>query len=282
MSKRKSIYDLYSAKQQGHKIVAVSCYDYTTARLVAQTDIEMIIVGDSAAQLLLGYDSTLPATMDFMVMMTAAVRRGAPDVCLVADMPFMSYQACMADALKNAARFVREAGAQIVKIEASSAYLDIVRAISDAGIAVMAHIGIKPQQISKMGRLRVEGTDAEMAQELIQLAEKMVQAGASTLLIEGTAAEVAKHITEQCVLPVISCGAGPDCDGQVLVAHDILGLTQEKKPKFSMSFSELGQAAVDAFGRYYQVVSTDQFPDHDHSYHMKAGELDKLKKLLSR
>jgi len=282
MSQRKTIFDLYSAKQQGHKIVAVSCYDYTTARLVAQTDVEMIIVGDSAAQLLLGYDSTLPATMDFMVMMTAAVRRGAPDICLVADMPFMSYQVCVGDALKNAARFVREAGAQIVKIEASGAYLDVVRAISDAGIAVMAHIGIKPQQISKVGRLRVEGTNAEMAQELCELAEKMVQAGASALLIEGTAAEVAKHITDQCALPVISCGAGPDCDGQVLVAHDILGLTQEKKPKFSMSFSELGQAAVEAFRRYYQVVSTGQFPDHDKSYHMKEGEHDKLKKLLLR
>lgn len=280
MGKRNTISDLYVAKQQGHKIVAVSCYDYTTACLVAQSKVEMIIVGDSAAQLLLGYESTLPASMEFMVTMTAAVRRGAPEVCLVADMPFMSYQVCLADALKNAARFVTEAGAQIVKVEASQAHLDVVRGISDAGIAVMAHIGIKPQQIGRMGRLCVEGTDAEMAKELIELAGRMVQAGASTLLIEGAAAEVAKLITEESAVPVISCGAGPECDGQVLVAHDILGLTQGRMPKFSQSYVELSQAAVDAFRAYYQAVSTGKFPDHDSSYHMKTGELDKLKRLL--
>ncbi|MHC4114308.1 MAG: 3-methyl-2-oxobutanoate hydroxymethyltransferase [Planctomycetota bacterium] len=275
-----TIAELVEARRKGRKIAAVSCYDYTTAKLISQTDIAMILVGDSAAQMILGFDSTLPATMDFMVAITAAVRRGAPNVCLVADMPFLSYQLGVKEAVKNAGRFVAEAGAQMVKIEAGSAYLDVVKAVSDAGMAVMAHIGIKPQSISRVGRFKAEATTAEMAAELVKLAEQMVHAGASTLLIEGTAEEVAEIITKRSEVPVIGCGSGAGCDGQILIAPDILGLTGERGPKFAKSYAQLAQNYIEAFNKYSMEVTGGEYPDKEHSYHMKQGEFERLSKLL--
>jgi len=275
-----TISELQKYKRQCKKFVAVSCYDYTTARLISQTDVEMVLVGDSAAQVVLGYESTLPATMDFMVAITAAVRRGAPNLCLVADMPFLSYQIGKAEALKNAGRFVSETGAQIVKIEASGAYLDVIKAVSDAGIAVMSHIGIRPQSISKIGRFKAEATTAEMALELIALAEQMTQAGASLLLLEGVAAEVADIITKRSDVPVIGCGSGFGCDGQILIAPDILGLTQGPGPKFSKNYADLAEDTIEAFKNYSREIKEGKFPDTGHSYHMKAGEIERLQELL--
>lgn len=280
MSDRVTIADILKAKRERRAVVAVSCYDYTTARLVAQARVEMILVGDSAAQLMLGFDSTLPATMDFMVTLTAAVRRGAPNVYLVADMPFLSYHISVAEAIRNAGRFLTEAGAQMVKVEATGAHLGTIRAISDAGIAVMAHIGIRPQRISTVGRFRAEATTAEMALELISLAEQMVGAGASALLVEGTAAEVAQVITERSDVPVISCGAGPGCDGQILIAPDILGLSQGRPPKFAKAYADLGVRSTEAYQRYASEVRAGKFPDAEHSYHMKSGELERLEEML--
>jgi 3-methyl-2-oxobutanoate hydroxymethyltransferase len=280
MDKKITISDLLVEKHQNRKIIAVSCYDYTTAKLISQTNVKMILVGDSAAQFMLGFDSTLPATMDFMVAITTAVRRGAPNVYLVADMPFLSYQVGKAEAVKNAGRFVAEAGAQMVKIEASSAYLDTIKAVSDAGMAVMAHIGIRPQTISKIGRFKAEATTAEMALELIALAEQMVRAGAASLLIEGTATQVAEIITKRCEIPVIGCGSGPGCDGQILIAPDILGLTTGIIPKFAKNYSNLADDIIQAFNKYGKEIESGTFPDNAHSYHMKAGELDRLQELL--
>jgi 3-methyl-2-oxobutanoate hydroxymethyltransferase len=280
MQTKVTIPDLLAAKQQARKIVAVACYDYTTAKLTSQADVQMIIVGDSAAQLVLGFDSTLPATMDFMVTITAAVRRGAPNVFLVADMPFLSYQTGISGAVKNAGRFVTEAGAQMVKIEASEAYLPVIKAVSDAGIPVMAHIGIKPQTISMVGRFKAEATTAEMAAELINIAQEMVASGASFLLLEGTAAEVAEIITKLSDVPVISCGSGPGCDGHVLITPDILGQTQGPSPKFAKSYADLANTTIDAFNTYAKEVQAGQYPDKDHSYHMKPGELERLQQLL--
>lgn len=280
MDTRTTIADLLSAKQQNQKIAAVSCYDYTTAKLVSQANVQMILVGDSAAQLVLGYDSTLPATMDFMVSLTAAVRRGAPNVYLVADMPFLSYQAGINEAVKNAGRFVAEAGAQMVKIEATAAYLDVIKAISNAGMAVMAHIGIRPQSIGKIGKFKAEATTAEMALELTALSEQMVEAGACCLLLEGTAAEVAEIITKRCEVPVIGCGSGPACDGQILIAHDILGLTQGQTPKFVKTYANSSGITIEAITQYSKEVQAGQFPDRGHSYHMKTGELERLQEFL--
>ncbi|MHC4293001.1 MAG: 3-methyl-2-oxobutanoate hydroxymethyltransferase [Planctomycetota bacterium] len=280
MANRITITDLIQAKQQGTKISAISCYDYTTASLVAQTPVEMILVGDSAAQFMLGFDSTLPAKMDFMVTITAAVRRGAPSVFLVADMPFLSYQIGLKEAMINAGRFITEAGAQMVKIEADKTCLELVTRLSNAGIAVMAHIGIRPQSITKVGRFRAEATTAQMALELIALAEKMVQAGASSLLLEGTAAEVSQIITENTEIPVIGCGSGPACDGQILVAPDILGLSQSKTPKFAKAYDNMARRTIDAVEKYAVEIEKGKYPDTEHSYHMKPGELDKLKEIL--
>lgn len=280
MDTKVTIADLLAAKNEGRKIVAVSCYDYTTARLIAQTNIDMILVGDSAAQSMLGFNSTLPATMSFMVAITAAVRRGAPNTYLVADMPFLSYQLGTANAIRNTGRFIVESGAQMVKLEVAEPYLDIVKAVSDAGIAVMAHIGIRPQRIGRIGRLRAEATTAEIAMELIDLARQMIDAGASALLLEGTAAEVAEVITQRSVVPVIGCGSGPACDGQILIAPDILGLTGGLRPKFSKAYTNLSESVVHATKAYCDEVRGGSFPDAEHSYHMKPGELDRLQELL--
>ena len=280
MNTKITIADLFAARRENRKIAAVSCYDYTTAKLISQTDVQLILVGDSAAQIMLGFDSTLPATMDFMVAITAAVRRGAPNVYLVADMPFLSYQLGRAEAIRNAGRFAAEAGAQMVKIEAGGADLDTVKAVSDVGIAVMAHIGIRPQSIGKTGRFKAEATTAEMAAELVSLAQQMINSGASTLLVEGAAAEVAELITRHSEVPVIGCGSGPGCDGQILISPDILGLTQGPSPKFAKSYGNLANDTIAAFNAYCKEVQTGQFPDKEHSYHMKMGEFERLDELL--
>ncbi len=281
MDKRVTILDLIEARQAGRKIVAVSCYDYTTARLVADAGVDMILVGDSAAQVMLGHETTLPVTMDFMATITAAVRKAAPNVCLVADMPFLSYQTCIADAVRNAGRFYQECGAQIVKIEATAAQLDVIKAVSDAGISVMAHIGIRPQQAIKQGRLKAEGTTADLAVELVQLAQKMVAAGANTLLLEGTAREVSKIVTDNSPVPVISCGSGPDCDGQILIISDILGLNSGYAPKFSKSFAVLDAPIIKAVKDYATQVQQGEYPGDEHCYHVKAGQLEKLQQMLN-
>lgn len=282
MIKKITISDLLEAHQQGRKFAAVSCYDYTTARLVAQAGVEVILVGDSAAQVILGHDSTLPATMEFMLAITAAVRRAAPEVCLVADMPFLSYHTSIADAVRNAGRFFQETGTQIVKIEITAAHLDVIRAVSDAGMAVMAHIGIRPQRVAKLGRLKAEGTTAELAVELVQLAKKAVQAGADMLLLEGVAREVSAMVTSLSPVPVISCGSGPDCDGQVLIISDILGLTPNPKPKFAKSFAQLDAVILSALEDYAAQVRSGQFPADDLCYHIKPGHLETLKQMLGQ
>ena len=280
MTAKITLTDLIEAKQHGRKIVAVSCYDYTTAILVEKSGADVILVGDSAAQVILGHDSTLPATMDFMVAITAAVRRGAPNTYLIADMPFLSYQIGIYEAVRNAGRFVTDCGAQMVKIEASAAYLDVIKAVSDAGIAVMAHIGIRPQTISKFGKFKSEASTTEMAVGLISLSEQMVAAGASSLLLEGVCTEVSKVITEKNKVPVIGIGSGPHCDGQILIAPDILGLTFKPAPKFAKSFGELSSPVINAFAEYAKQVRSGGYPDDKHCYHMKTGELDRLNKLL--
>jgi len=280
MNQKITISDLLQARQANRRFAVVSCYDYTTARLVAQAGVEMILVGDSAAQVILGYDSTLPVTMDFMTTITAAVRRAAPRTCLVADMPFLSYHTSTADAVRNAGRFFQEAGADMVKIEVTAAHMDVIRAVSDAGMAVMAHIGIRPQRVTKLGRLKAEGTTADMAIELIELAKQCVRAGADMLLVEGTAREAAAIVTQQSPVPVISCGSGPDCDAQVLIISDILGLNSDPKPKFAKSFAQLDRPMVEALQDYAAQVRSGQYPTDEHCYHIKPGHLDTLRQML--
>lgn len=277
-----TIQDLLEMKASGRKFSCVCCYDYTTARFVAQAGAEMILVGDSAAQYILGYDSTLPATMEFMLTLTEAVRRAAPEVCLIADMPFLSWHTSLSDAIKNAGRFVQYAHADIIKIETVRPYLDTVKAVSDTGMAVMSHLGICPQRIGKMGKLKAEGTTVQAAYEMIQLAHDAVAAGASMLLLEGTARQVAGHIARQVRVPVLSCGSGPDCDGQVLIIHDILGLSGQEMPKFAKSFTSLSSSMSQALSGYVKEVRSGSFPDDNHSYNMKAGQWEQLQQMLTQ
>lgn len=272
-----TISTLCQAKAQGRKFAAVSCYDYTSARFVAAAGVDVLFVGDSAAQLMLGFDSTLPATMDFMVTITAAVKRAAPDRLIVADLPYESCRAGTERIVKDSRRFVKECNADIVKIESNEIQIETIKAVVDAGIAVMPHLGIRPQT----SQYKARGLAADDAAGLIKLARQMYEAGASMLLLEGTAREVAKIITQKFPIPVISCGSGPDCDGQVLVLPDILNLTAGPVPKFSKSFADIGKSYVEAITLYANEVRQGLYPDDAHCYHMKTGEYEKLEKLIS-
>lgn len=281
MNERITIADIQQAKNEGRRFAAVSCYDYTTAQLVAEAGVEMILVGDSAAQVVLGHDSTLPATMDFMVTITQAVRRAAPSVCLAADMPFLSYQTGIADAVRNAGRFIQQAGTQIVKMEIKRSHLDVIKAVSDADIPVMAHLGIRPQSVARQVKLRAEGAAAEQAYELITLAQDAVRAGAAMLLLEGMARETAAIITRHIPVPVLGCGSGPDCDGQILIINDILGLSSQP-PKFAKAYVKLAPTILAAVKKYADQVHRRRFPDDKHSYHIKPGQLELLKKMSAQ
>ena len=279
MCERMSITDFSAFKRDKRKIVMVSCFDYTTARYLESSDVDSVLVGDSAAQVMLGHKTTLPAGMDFMVTITQAVRRGAPHLFLIADMPFLSHQISPQEAVRNAGRFMVECEAQMVKMEVSLSHLDRVKAVSQAGIPVMSHIGIKPQMICKMGGYHAVGVCSQEGRELIQFSERLVEAGSSALLVEGVTAEVSAIITERCEVPVISCGSGPQCDGQVLIASDILGLTIGKKPRFALSFERLGELTVKAFSAYSRHVREGVFPGYQHCYHIKQEEKEGLERL---
>ncbi|MFA6185722.1 MAG: 3-methyl-2-oxobutanoate hydroxymethyltransferase [Phycisphaerae bacterium] len=268
---------LCRAKTEGRKFSVVSCYDFTSAKLAVSAGVDVLLVGDSAAQFMLGFDSTLPATMDFMVAITAAVNRAGFEKLIIADLPYESCAAGAEKMVRDSRRFIEEAGADVVKIEASMERFDELKFIIDAGIPVMPHLGIRPQT----GDYKAQGTTVQIAAELINFAEQVYNAGAQMLLLEGTAREVGKIITQKLPLPVISCGAGPDCDGQVLVLPDILNLKDGPMPKFSKSFADIGKASVDALVEYDRQIKQNIFPDDQHSYHMKPGELEKLLELIS-
>lgn len=267
--------DLAEARKKRKKIVVISCYDYVSSKLCCQAGVDVMLVGDSCGQWVLGHESTLDVTMDFMVAITGGVRRGSPGKFLIADMPFAAYNGGAGDAVKNAGRFVSEAGASMVKIEATESQLDIIKAVSGASIAVMAHIGVRPQS----GDLKAVGAGVESAGGLIELAGKMIEAGASALLLEGITREVGKIITEKSSVPVISCGSGPDCDGQVLILPDVLGLLEGGGPKFAKSFANLSSQVVETVESYAEQVRSSAFPDDGHCYHVKKSELAEIEKL---
>lgn len=277
MDAKITLSDLRNYKADGQKFSALSCYDYTTARLAASAEIELLLVGDSAAQHQLGLKSTLPVTMDYMVAITCAVFRAADKRVICADMPFLSYQTGTRDAILNAGRFLTEANADIVKVEAAFPQIPVIKALAEADIPVMSHIGIRPQSIAKASKLKAQARDAASGAALITLADRMVEAGADMLLLEGVAREVAAVITRRSTVPVISCGSGPDCDGQVLIAHDILGLSEGSRPKFAKVYKDLSGPVLRAFEQYHQDVKTGKFPDDDHSYHVEKSALDSLK-----
>ena len=275
--KKTTIATLYKMKRDGEKITMLSSTDATFAALQAQAGVDILLAGDSAATAVLGHSSTLPITMDWMIEMAAAIKRGAPNVYLIGDMPFMSYQASTAEAIRNAGRFMAQAGCDCVKIECDGRGLETVRAVSNAGIPVMAHLGLLPQSAASLGGYRTQGRTADAATKLIEDASIMAEAGAALLLLESVPPEPARIITAALDLPVIGCGAGPYVDGQVMIMHDVLGLTLGKKPTFAKTYAQLADSAKSAFAKYVEDVRQGSYPDQEHCYKMADGEAEKLK-----
>ena len=252
---------------KGHgRFACVTATDAVTGRLADEAGIPLVLVGDSLAMTVLGYATTLPATMAEMLHHTAAVVRGVKHALVVADMPFLSYQASPAEAVRNAGRFLKEAGAAAVKIEGGRIRTRVVRTLVGNGIPVMGHIGLLPQNVRAMGGYRVQGRDAAAAQRMCDDARALEEAGVFSLVIEGVPAPLAREITAASAVPTIGIGAGPGCDAQILVIHDLLGLTGDATPRFVRRYAELGRRTLDALTAYRRDVERGRFPGPEHCY----------------
>jgi len=260
----------------GQKISMMTAYDYPTASLVDQAEIDTILVGDSLAMVVLGYDSTVPVTMDEMIHHCKAVCRGAKRAFVIGDMPFMSYQVSIEKAVENAGRFIKEAGCECVKLEGGTEMVPVVKAITDAGITVCAHIGLTPQTATKLSGFKVQGKDAEGARKLVQSARDLEAAGAFMIVLECIPDLVAKKITDALQIPTIGIGAGKHCDGQVLVYHDLVGLFERFTPKMVKQYVNLAPQIRDALIQYRQEVEDGTFPGPEHSFAMKEEEAGKI------
>jgi len=253
-------------KKRGEKITMLTAYDYSQARQVDQAQIELILVGDSLGMVVLGYEDTVPVTLDEIIHHTKAVARGTEHALVVADLPFMSYQVSDEQAIINAGRLIKEGGAQAVKLEGGGPMIARVRAISEAGIPVMGHLGLTPQTATGLGGFKVQGKDQAVAQRIIQDAGALEDAGAFSLVLECVPQELAAEITQKLNIPVIGIGAGRGCDGQVLVYHDILGLFDRFTPKFVRRYAALSQAILDALKTYRDDVKEGKFPGEENSF----------------
>jgi 3-methyl-2-oxobutanoate hydroxymethyltransferase len=253
------------------KITSVTAYDYPTARLVDEAGIDIVLVGDSLAMAVLGYENTLPVTLEEMLHHTRAVRRGVRRALVVADMPFGTFQNGAEEAVRNATRFVKEAGAEAVKIEGGERRMNLVGRLVEAEIPVMGHIGLTPQSLNALGGFRVQGKTAETAEALVRDAQALAAAGAFSIVIEAVPREIAARITENVPVPTIGIGAGPDCDGQVLVLSDLLGLTEGHTPKFARQYADLRTTIRGAVEQYVDDVQKGAFPSDAESYHLPAS-----------
>ena len=264
--KQKTILDIQNMKQSGEKITVLTAYDYPFARLMDQAGIDMILVGDSVATVFSGHDNTLPATVDEMIYHTRAVVRGVSSSLIVTDMPFMSYQVDCSDARRNAGRLIKEGGAQAVKLEGGENIASVIKSLTDIDIPVVAHIGLTPQSIHRMGGFKVQGRQEEQAKRLLLDAKAVEAAGAFALVLEGIPRKLAAEITASVEIPTIGIGAGPECDGQVLVIHDILGLCEKYSPKFVKKYVDLSQPITDAVNCYISDVKDGVFPADEHTF----------------
>lgn len=277
MSRKKvTILDLKEKKEKGDRITMLTAYDYPTGLLVDQAGIDIILVGDSLAMVVLGHENTVAVTMDEMLHHCKAVARGAKHPLLVGDMPFMSYQVDAKEAVRNAGRFLKEGGMDVIKLEGGRDMAPTVKAIVDAGIPVMGHIGLTPQTVSKLGGFRVQGKDVTTARALIDDALALEQAGAFSLILEAIPGPVSKLITERVSIPTIGIGAGPDCDGQVLVTHDLIGLFDRFVPKFVKQYAQTFPLIVEALETYRDEVVAGTFPGPEHGYGMSEEALQAL------
>lgn len=260
-----------AAGSQNKKITCLTAYDYPTARLVDEAGVDVVLVGDSLAMVMLGHDSTLPLTLDEALHHTKAVRRGVARALVVADMPYGSYHGDISESLRNALRFVKEAGAEAVKIEGGERRLELIARLTEAEIPVMGHIGLTPQSVNALGGYRVQGKTPNAAEQVLRDARAVEAAGAFSIVLEAIPRELAAEITKAVRIPTIGIGAGPDCDGQVLVLHDLLGLTFQNPPKFARRYANVGEAILKAVREYCADVESGRFPTDAESYHAPAN-----------
>ena len=271
-----TISKLQQKKESGKKITMMTAYDYPMAGLVDESGIDTILVGDSLGMVVLGYESTVPVTMDEMLHHCKAVSRGAERSFIIGDMPFMSYHVSVERAIENAGRFIKESGCDAIKLEGGSDMVPVVRAIVKAGIPVCAHIGLTPQTATMLSGFKVQGKDAESAQELMESAQNLEAAGAFMIVMECIPDLLAANITEALSIPTIGIGAGEDCDGQVLVFHDLVGLFERFTPKFVKQYINLSSMIKAALVQYKSEVEEGSFPGPEHSFSMKKEEMEKL------
>ena len=274
---RTTLRTLRKCVRDNEPFAMLTCYDATTARWLARGGVRTILVGDTAAEMVLGYDSTLPVPMDFMVQLTAAVRRGAPEALIMADMPFGSYQCGDDEAVANACRFLTQGMADVVKMEVDASFVPLVERMSHAGVPVVAHIGSRPQTVRLQGGYRSAGRTQRESEQICAAAEQLIQAGAVMLLIEAVPAEVAQRVVavamdthngERDITPVIGCGAGPACHGHVVVLHDLLGMT-DWQPPFAPPMAQLGQHIQEAAHQWVQTIASGDYLRENHPYKMK-------------
>ncbi len=271
-----TIKDIIEKKKKGEKIVTITSYDYSFTKIVDASNFDLILVGDSLSMVMLGYRNTLSVTMDEMIHHTKAVSRAVSNALIVGDMPFLSYKIDIKEALKNAGRFIQEGGAEAVKVEGGTEICPTIKAMINADIQVMGHIGLTPQAIYKFGGFLVQGKTIETAKKLILDAKNLEEVGVFSIVLESIPWQIAKLITSIVEVPTIGIGAGSYCDGQILVIHDMLGIFTEIKPKFLKYFGNIGELISQALDNYKNEVINGVYPDHEHSYEFPEQDLDKI------
>lgn len=273
---KNTVVTIRQAKEQGEKLTMLTAYDYSMAKLIDEAGINMILVGDSLGMVMLGYEDTISVTMEDMIHHTRAVARGVSNALVVADMPFLSYQTSVYDAVCNAGRLMKEGRAQAVKLEGGKEFAEHIRAITNASIPVVAHLGLTPQSLNAFGGFKVQGKSEEAARKLVEDAKAIEEAGAVAVVLECVPAKLAELISGQLHIPTIGIGAGAGCDGQVLVYQDMLAMFGDFKPKFVKQFAEIGEMMKEAFAKYMEEVKSGAFPAPEHTFKIDDDVIQKL------
>jgi 3-methyl-2-oxobutanoate hydroxymethyltransferase len=281
MAKKKTISDFLLMKKDGKRITFLTSYDFPTAQFAESAGLDMLLVGDSLGMCVYGYEGTIPVVMDQMIFHAQAVRRGAPGTFVIGDMPFMSYQSSTEKAVENAGRFLKEAGCDAIKLEGGRRVARVIRAIAEAGIVVMGHIGLTPQSSGQLGGHKAQGRTAEAAKLVVEDALAVQEAGAHMILLEAIPPEVGRYITRSLRIPVLSIGAGPHCDGQLLIVSDLIGQFQAFTPKFVKKYCDVAGMVTKAMQEYCRDVRDGSFPEDAHCYMMLDGEEEKFTGLMT-
>ncbi|HEY1629356.1 MAG TPA: 3-methyl-2-oxobutanoate hydroxymethyltransferase [Tepidisphaeraceae bacterium] len=277
LTKKFTLSDLRAARNSGAKVPMLTCYDYSTAKLMQEAGVPILLVGDSAANVILGHPTTVPVPLSFMIEITTAVRRGAPLAMVIADMPFGSYAGDVRIGVRSVCRMVKLSGCDCVKLEVAAGHAELVHQLSDNGVAVMAHIGLRPQSVNLLGGYKFQGRTADEASTIVALALQMEKHGAAAILLEAVPPEVSAQVVKQTGIPVIGCGAGPACVGSVIVTHDGIGLS-EHPPRFVPRLGDVGEKMKASFASYVDLINSGKYPASEHQYKMPDAEKAKFLK----